>query len=203
MVSESSRRKSAPYKSARRKSAGRWSARVTRESDALDLEGGVFRLNDPRKIAASLKRSAEHSKRRKSAPYRSALSMLVFYITGPARTCRPDDARHWNRPKASFGSCLDERRPCYLLEPPPSFPLPLSLAAPPCSEPPRPTPLLSEPTLSLSFSEAPFSLKSLGRLRTILGCRDRSTVAFWVTRITSTAAMGRRQTGRRSRRMPT
>ena len=58
MVSESSRRKSAPHKSARRKSAGRWSARVTRESDALDLEGGVFRLNDPRKIAASLKRSA-------------------------------------------------------------------------------------------------------------------------------------------------
>jgi hypothetical protein len=79
MVSESSR-KSAPHKSALRKSAGRWSARVTRESDALDLEGGVFRLNDPRKIAASLKRSAEHSKRRKSAPYRSALSMLVFYI---------------------------------------------------------------------------------------------------------------------------
>ena len=80
MVSKSSRRKSAPHKSARRKSAGRWSARVTRESDALDLEGGVFRLNDPRKIAASLKRSAERSKRRKSAPYRSALSMLVFYI---------------------------------------------------------------------------------------------------------------------------
>jgi Protein of unknown function (DUF3175) len=80
MVSKSSRRKSAPRKSAPHKNAGRWSARVTRESDALDLEGGVFRLHDPKKIAVSLKRSAERSKRRKSEPYRSALSMLVFYI---------------------------------------------------------------------------------------------------------------------------
>jgi hypothetical protein len=53
---------------------------VTRESDALDLEGGVFSLKDPKQIAASLKRSAERSSRRKAAPYRSALSMLVFYI---------------------------------------------------------------------------------------------------------------------------
>lgn len=60
--------------------ARKWSGRVTRESDALDLEGGVFILRDPRKIAASLKRSAEHSKRRKAQPFRSALSMLTFYI---------------------------------------------------------------------------------------------------------------------------
>jgi hypothetical protein len=53
---------------------------VTRESDALDLEGGVFSLKDPKRIAASLKRSAERSRRRKAEPYRSALSMLVFYI---------------------------------------------------------------------------------------------------------------------------
>ncbi|HLH98070.1 MAG TPA: DUF3175 domain-containing protein [Xanthobacteraceae bacterium] len=58
----------------------RWSARVTRESNALDLDGGVFTLDDPKQIAASLKRSAERSRRRKSAPYRSALSMLTFYI---------------------------------------------------------------------------------------------------------------------------
>jgi hypothetical protein len=57
-----------------------WSGRVTRESDALDLQGGVFRLKDPKRIAASLKRSAERSRRRKTEPYRSALSMLVFYI---------------------------------------------------------------------------------------------------------------------------
>jgi hypothetical protein len=79
------RRKPAAHKSARRKSsrpnAGRrWSARVTRESDALDLQGGVFKLRDPKGIAASLKRSAERSHRRKSNPYRSALSMLTFYI---------------------------------------------------------------------------------------------------------------------------
>ena len=58
----------------------RWSGRVTRESNALDLMGGVFTLNDPKKIAASLKRSAEHSKRRKAEPYRSAMSMLTFFI---------------------------------------------------------------------------------------------------------------------------
>jgi len=57
-----------------------WSGRVTRESDALDLQGGVFKLKDPKRIAASLKRSAERSRRRKAEPYRSALSMLVFYI---------------------------------------------------------------------------------------------------------------------------
>ena len=58
----------------------RWSKRVTETSDVLDLKGGVFTLRDPKKIAASLKRSAEHSKRRKANPYRSALSMLTFYV---------------------------------------------------------------------------------------------------------------------------
>ncbi len=53
---------------------------VTRESDALDLEQGIFKSGAPGKIAASLKRSAERSKRRKSDPYRSAMSMLTFYI---------------------------------------------------------------------------------------------------------------------------
>ena len=57
-----------------------WSARVTRDSDALDLTQGVFKLDDPKKIASSLKRSAEESHRRKADPYRSALSMLTFYI---------------------------------------------------------------------------------------------------------------------------
>lgn len=58
----------------------RWSRDVTEKSDALDLEPDVFTKNDPRAIASSLKRSAEQSKRRKSDPYRSAMSMLVFYI---------------------------------------------------------------------------------------------------------------------------
>ncbi len=67
-------------KSTSRPRKSRWSGRVTRESDALDLKKGVFRSRDPKKIAASLKRSAEHSHRRKSDPYRSAMSMLTFYI---------------------------------------------------------------------------------------------------------------------------
>jgi hypothetical protein len=58
----------------------RWSAHVTKESDALDLDRGVFTWKDPRRIAASLRRSALRSRRRKADPYRSALSMLTFYI---------------------------------------------------------------------------------------------------------------------------
>jgi hypothetical protein len=58
----------------------RWSRHVTETSDALDLKEGVFALDDPKAIARSLKRSAEHSHRRKSDPYRSAMSMLTFYI---------------------------------------------------------------------------------------------------------------------------
>ena len=85
MASKPPRHKSTHHGSTHRKSAprrggNRWSARVTRESNALDLDTGVFKLDDPKKIAASLKRSAEHSKRRKAEPYRSALSMLVFYM---------------------------------------------------------------------------------------------------------------------------
>ena len=57
-----------------------WSGDVTRHSHALDLESGVFTWDDPAKIARSLKRSAEKSDRRKSEPYRSAMSMLTFYI---------------------------------------------------------------------------------------------------------------------------
>jgi len=63
----------------------RWSQRVTERSNALDLEEGVFGLEDPRAIARSLKRSAERSRRRKSSPFRSAMSMLVFYINRAGR----------------------------------------------------------------------------------------------------------------------
>lgn len=62
-----------------------WSARVTRESNALDLEEGVFTWDDPRRIAESLRRSAEESTRRKTDPFRSAMSMLVFYINRAGR----------------------------------------------------------------------------------------------------------------------
>ena len=92
--------------SAHRKSMGkktppkRWSQRVTEQSDALDLKQGVFKLTDPRKIAASLKRSAERSSRRKAGAYRSALSMLTF-STVPARACRRHNASGWSGPRAS------------------------------------------------------------------------------------------------------
>lgn len=58
----------------------RWSRKVTESSNALDLEPGVFTMDDPRQIARSLKSSAEHSDRRKAGSFRSAMSMLNFYI---------------------------------------------------------------------------------------------------------------------------
>jgi len=102
-----SRRKTAPRKSRRRKAAPRksaryWSGRVTRESDALDLDKGVFSLNDPKRIAASLKRSAERSRRRKSAPYRSALSMLVFYINRAGKKLPASRRRTLERAKTEL-----------------------------------------------------------------------------------------------------
>lgn len=62
------------------KSDDRWSQDVTDNSDSLDLEEGVFKKDDPREIAKSLKASAEASDRKKSSPYRSAMSMLTFYM---------------------------------------------------------------------------------------------------------------------------
>jgi hypothetical protein len=63
----------------------KWSHTVTKGSDALDLEKGVFSWNDPKKIAASLKRSAEQSTRRKGSARQSAMSMLNFYINRAGR----------------------------------------------------------------------------------------------------------------------
>lgn len=69
----------------KRKAAHRWSGEVTRHSDALDLEKSVFSSSSPKRIALSLKRSAEASKRRKGTPYQSAMSMLNFYINRGGR----------------------------------------------------------------------------------------------------------------------
>ena len=74
------RRKAASKRPAARRTVKKWSQSVTDNSDAMDLKPDVFKLDDPKKIAASLKRSAERSHRRKSAPYRSAMSMLTFYV---------------------------------------------------------------------------------------------------------------------------
>jgi hypothetical protein len=66
--------------SKKHKKKNKWSQEVTEHSDALDLEPGVFKSENPEEIAHSLKRSAEESDRRKSSPFRSAMSMLTFYI---------------------------------------------------------------------------------------------------------------------------
>src|ERR1700709_609443 len=66
-------------KKAAKRSSKKWSASVTAHSDALDLEGKVFKQT-PSQIARSLKRSAERSRRRKSSPNQSAMSMLTFYV---------------------------------------------------------------------------------------------------------------------------
>ncbi|MFH1442194.1 MAG: DUF3175 domain-containing protein [Candidatus Omnitrophota bacterium] len=67
----------------------RWSGKVTRFSNALDLEEGVFTWKDPRKIALSLKRSALESTRRKAVPFASAMSMLNFYINRAGKNLGP------------------------------------------------------------------------------------------------------------------
>ena len=73
-------RGNAGRKTGTRKSTRKWSGRVTATSDAMTLDEGVFKKADPKAIARSVKRSAERSHRRKSAPFRSAMSMLTFYI---------------------------------------------------------------------------------------------------------------------------
>ncbi|MBK0378945.1 DUF3175 domain-containing protein [Mucilaginibacter segetis] len=69
-----------PVKRKAKRGTKKWSAKVTKESDALDLENDVFKLKDPEKIAESLKESAEKSRKRKASPFQSAMSMLNFYI---------------------------------------------------------------------------------------------------------------------------
>jgi hypothetical protein len=85
----------------------RWSQRVTRTSDALDLEPGVFTWHDPRRIARSLKRSAETSARRKADPYRSAMSMLTFYLNRAGKNLPAARRRTLERAKAELRRAFD------------------------------------------------------------------------------------------------
>ena len=85
--------RSTPAKSKRKKSKRRWSAGVTRRSDALDLEHGVFTKRSARQVALSLKKSADSSQRRKSGPFRSAMSMLNFEINRAGRNLSPSRRR--------------------------------------------------------------------------------------------------------------
>jgi hypothetical protein len=71
----------------------KWSQEVTKNSNALDLEKGVFSLHSARGIARSLKQSADHSKRRKTTPFQSAMSMLTFYINRAGKTLPSEKKR--------------------------------------------------------------------------------------------------------------
>jgi hypothetical protein len=82
-ATESRRRRPKAKPSAKR--TGKWSATVTQKSDALDLERRAFTFRDPKRIARSLKHSAERSKRRKASPFQSSMSMLNFYINRAGR----------------------------------------------------------------------------------------------------------------------
>jgi hypothetical protein len=88
-------------KSAARTKAAKklWSREVTEHSYALDLEPGVFTFEDPKKIAASLKRSAEASTRRKADPFRSAMSMLVFFINRAGKNLKAADRARLEKAK--------------------------------------------------------------------------------------------------------
>jgi hypothetical protein len=76
-----------------------WSADVTRNSDALDLESDVFKKRNPSDIAMSLKRSAEHGRRRKASPFQSAMSMLTFYINRAGKNLSASRRRTLDRAK--------------------------------------------------------------------------------------------------------
>jgi len=88
----------------------RWSQRVTEESNALDLEKDVFNKSDPRGIALSLKRSAEQSHRRKSDPYRSAMSMLTFYINRAGKNLPPQRRARLEKAKDELRDLYGKRR---------------------------------------------------------------------------------------------
>jgi hypothetical protein len=86
----------------------RWSQKVTEESDALDLKEGVF-TGTPREIARSLKRSAECSRRRKAEPYRSAMSMLTFYINRAGKNLSDRDLRRLEAAKDEMRAVFGRR----------------------------------------------------------------------------------------------
>jgi len=95
-------RSTAKSRQSKPKRTRRWSAKVTRESNALDLDRGVFTWSDPKRIARSLKRSAERSDRRKADPYRSALSMLTFYVNRAGTNLPATRRRVLERAKAEL-----------------------------------------------------------------------------------------------------
>jgi hypothetical protein len=86
-------------RAAKRRPTRYWSQHVTETSNALDLEEGVFKKRTPREIALSLKRSADRSDRRKTDAYRSAMSMLTFYVNRAGKNLSATDRRKLERAK--------------------------------------------------------------------------------------------------------
>jgi hypothetical protein len=104
------KRKRTAGKRSKKRQTRRWSQRVTAESDALTLEQGVFTKPTPRAIALSLKHSADASRRRKSEPYRSAMSMLVFYINRAGKGLSAARKRKLERAKDELRDLYGKRR---------------------------------------------------------------------------------------------
>src|SRR6266704_7136882 len=94
----------------------RWSARVTKHSNALDLRPKIFRSSNPRQVALSLKRSAERSKRRKGTPYQSAMSMLNFYVNRAGKNLPQNQKRVLERAKNELREALGEDKAISSLE---------------------------------------------------------------------------------------
>jgi hypothetical protein len=93
-----------------RTAAKKWSADVTKHSHALRLDEGVFTWKSPKRIATSLKRSAEASRNRKASPYRSALSMLTFYINRAGKALPAERRRTLEQAKAELRRAFGEEK---------------------------------------------------------------------------------------------
>jgi hypothetical protein len=89
----------------------RWTQHVMQTSNALDLEKGVFTLEDPHEIALSLQRSAESSQRRKSSPFRSAMSMLTFHINRAGKTLPQEQRKRLEAAKDELRALYGKQRP--------------------------------------------------------------------------------------------
>jgi len=100
-----------PPKTKVKSSPKRWSQHVTETSNALDLEPGVFSWSDPKRIAASLKRSSESSRRRKGSALQSAMSMLDFYINRAGHTLAAKQKRILEKAKDELYQLFGESNP--------------------------------------------------------------------------------------------
>jgi hypothetical protein len=96
-------------KSVAKGTSGKWSAGVTRRSDAMDLESGVFKKDSARQIALSLKRSVESSNRRKSPPFQSAMSMLNFEINRAGKNLTAQRRKLLNQAKIELRKVFDRQ----------------------------------------------------------------------------------------------